>query len=479
VTGKPSDAVAPRVATTAGGRRMLVIGLDCATPQLVFDAWRADLPNISRLMNEGAWGAMNSTIPAITVPAWSAMMTGRDPGELGFYGFRNRADHSYDRMTIANATAVRHPRLWDQLSESGARVGVLGVPQTFPVQPVNGDMVSCFLTPSAKSDYTHPHELRDSITDWLGEEFLVDVPNFRSDDKDRILRDIYRLADHHFDVAEHLLNLNQYAFFMMVDMGVDRIHHAFWKYMASDHPKFEPNHRFEHAIHDYYVHVDQRIGGLLDLVDPDTIVVVVSDHGARSMAGGICINEWLINEGYLVLKARPTDVTALEDCEIDWARTRAWSSGGYYGRLFMNVKGREPEGIIDPSEYEVVRDELVARLAMITDPDGAPIGTVAFKPEEIYREVRNVAPDLIIYFGHLKWRSVGSVGFDSIWTFENDTGPDEANHAQEGIFIYRDPRREDGGRHLGTVDIYDIAPTLLTELGEPFPDGLRGSPIEW
>ncbi|HET8777015.1 MAG TPA: alkaline phosphatase family protein [Candidatus Limnocylindria bacterium] len=479
MTDKPSDAVASHATTTAGGRRILVIGLDCATPQLVFDAWRADLPNISRLMDEGAWGAMNSTIPAITVPAWSAMMTGRDPGELGFYGFRNRADHSYDRMTIANATAVEHPRLWDRLSRSGARVGVLGVPQTFPVRPVNGAMVSCFLTPSAKSEYTHPRELRDSISDWLGEEFLVDVPNFRSDDKDRILRDIYRLADHHFDVAERLLNLNEYAFFMMVDMGVDRIHHAFWKYMASDHPKYEPNHRFEHAIHDYYVHVDRRIGRLLDLVDDDTIVVVVSDHGARTMAGGICINEWLINEGYLVLKRSPRDVTALEDCEIDWTRTRAWSAGGYYGRLFMNVKGREPEGIIEPSEYDAVRDEIVARLATITDPDGAPIGTVAYKPEDIYREVRNVAPDLIIYFGHLKWRSVGSVGFDSIWTFENDTGPDEANHAQEGIFIYRDPRRELGGRHLGTVDIYDIAPTLLTELGEPVPAGLRGRRIEW
>jgi predicted AlkP superfamily phosphohydrolase/phosphomutase len=479
MSDQPSEAVAAPTPPTDGARRMLVIGLDCATPELVFDAWRADLPNINRLMNAGAWGRMNSTIPAITVPAWAAMMTGRDPGELGFYGFRNRADHSYDRMTIANATAVQHPRVWDILSGEGARVGVIGVPQTFPVHPVNGEMVSCFLTPSAKSEYTYPHELRDQIAALLGEEFLVDVPNFRSDDKDRILRDIYRLADHHFDVAQHLLEHNQYEFFMMVDMGVDRIHHAFWKYMASDHPKYEPNHRFEQAIHDYYVHVDSRVGDLLRQVDDKTIVLVVSDHGARTMAGGICINEWLINEGYLALKDRPSDITALEDCEIDWARTRAWSSGGYYGRLFMNVKGREPGGVIDPSDYESERDELVKRLGTITDPDGAPIGTVAYKPEDLYREVRNVAPDLIIYFGHLKWRSVGSVGFDSIWTFENDTGPDEANHAQEGIFIYNDPSDPQRGRDLGTVDIYDIGPTLLTALGHPVPAGIRGKAIEW
>ena len=467
------------ISTSDDPRRVVVIGLDCATPELVFDAWRDDLPTLSRLMDAGARARLNSTIPAITVPAWASMMSGRDPGELGFYGFRNRADHSYDRMTIANAAAVTHPRIWDRLSDLGRRVAVIGVPQTFPVRPVNGHMVSCFLTPSARSEYTYPHELRDKIASWVGDEFLVDVPNFRSDDKDRILRDIYRLADQHFDVAERLLEAERHDFFMMVDMGVDRIHHAFWKYFAPDHPKHEPNHRFAGAIHDYYVHVDLRVGRLLQRIDDDTIVMVVSDHGARTMAGGICINEWLIDQGYLVLRQRPADITALEDCDVDWTRTKAWSSGGYYARLFMNVRGREPQGVIDPDDYESERDALVARLATITDPDGAPIGTVAYKPEELYREVRNVAPDLVIYFGHLKWRSVGSVGFPSIWTFENDTGPDEANHAQEGIFIYHDPRMPLGGRDLGTVDIYDIAPTLLATLGIAAPDDLRGKVIEW
>jgi predicted AlkP superfamily phosphohydrolase/phosphomutase len=466
-------------AQPAPARQMVVIGLDCATPQLVFDAWREDLPTLSGLMREGSWGRMRSTIPAITVPAWSAMMSGRDPGELGFYGFRNRADHSYDRMTIANASSVRHPRLWDLVGRAGGRVGVVGVPQTFPVRPVKGELVSCFLTPSAKSDYTYPYGLRDDIAGWLDDEFLVDVPDFRSEDKDRILRDIYRLGDQHFDVAERLLARERYDFFMMVDMGVDRIHHAFWKYMASDHPKYEPDHRFESAIHDYYVHVDDRIGTLLKHVDDETIVLVVSDHGARTMAGGICINEWLLQEGYLVLKDRPRAVTALEECEIDWSRTTAWASGGYYGRLFMNVKGREPEGTIEPDAYESVRDELIARLATIQDPDGALIGAVAYRPQELYEAVEGVAPDLIIYFGDLKWRSVGSVGYESIWTFENDTGPDEANHAQEGIFIYRDQTKPQGGQDLGVVDIYDIGPTLMSVLGVDTPDGLRGSVREW
>ncbi|MCI3949421.1 MAG: type phosphodiesterase/nucleotide pyrophosphatase, partial [Acidimicrobiales bacterium] len=143
----------------AGRRRVLVVGLDCAAPELVFGEWRDELPTLGRLMREGAWGRLESTIPAITVPAWSAMMTGRDPGQLGFYGFRNRTDHSYDGLAVANARSVREPRLWHVLSDAGLRVAAIGVPQTYPVAPINGHMVSCFLTPNARSEFTHPPEL--------------------------------------------------------------------------------------------------------------------------------------------------------------------------------------------------------------------------------------------------------------------------------------------------------------------------------
>ena len=459
-------------------RRMLVIGLDCAAPELVFDAWRNDLPTIRGLMARGAWGRLESTIPAITVPAWSCMMTGLDPGQLGFYGFRNRADWSYDGMRIANARAVRHQRVWNVLSGAGKRVGVIGVPQTYPVQAVNGHMVSCFLTPSAESEFTYPPELKQEITGWVEGEFLVDVPNFRSEDKDRILGDIYRLAEQHFLVCKRLLERERYDFFMTVDMGLDRLHHAFWKYMDPAHPKHEPGTRFASAIHDYYVFLDRTIAELLELVDDDTIVVVVSDHGAKAMVGGLAINEWLIQEGYLALKEYPSEVVPLERCEIDWSRTRAWGAGGYYGRLFLNVAGREPSGTIPPAEYERERTALIEKLAAITEPGGENIGTVAFRPEDVYREIENIPPDLIVYFGNLDWRSVGSVGLGSVWTFENDTGPDDANHSQQGIFVLHDPLEPAGGKELGVVQIYDVAPTLLELLGQPVPGGIRGRALE-
>jgi predicted AlkP superfamily phosphohydrolase/phosphomutase len=453
--------------------RVFVIGLDCAEPTLVFDRWRDQLPNLRRLMEAGTYGELTSTIPAITVPAWASMMSSKDPGELGFYGFRNRADRTYENMTIATSRQVKVDRVWDILSRLGKSVVVAGVPQTFPVTPVNGCLISSFLTPSTYSQYTHPAELKHEIQGLVDGEYMFDVRQFRTEDKDHLLAQIYELADQHHQVLRHLMVSKPWDFFMHVDMGVDRIHHGFWKFFDERHPLHEPGNRHENAIHDYYVYLDRQIGERLDLLDDETVVLVVSDHGGKPMMGGVCFNEWLKQEGYLSLEYQPEGVVPLEKCEVDWDKTLAWGSGGYYARLFLNVKGREPNGIIEPADYEQVRDELAAKIASITDPEGQCIGSVAYKPEEIYREVNNIAPDLIVYFGNLSWRSVGSLGLNRIHTFENDTGPDDANHAQEGLYIYYDPRSPGQGRG-SRRHLMDVAPTILDLMDVPVPAGMRG-----
>ena len=135
--------------------------------------------------------------------------------------------------------------------------------------------------------------------------------------------------------------------------------------------------------------------------------------------------------------------------------------------------GREPEGVIEPADYDKVRDEIADKIEALTDPEGNNIGSTVYRPEEIYDEVNNIAPDLIVYFGDLSWRSVGSLGLDHIHSFENDTGPDDANHAQEGLYIYYDPKAAGQGqgprRHL-----MDIAPTILEIMGVPIPLDMQG-----
>ena len=457
-------------------RRVAVIGLDCAEPSLIFDRWIEDLPNLRSLIERGTWGQLRSVDPPITVPAWSCMMTSRDPGELGIYGFRNRADHSYDRQFVADSRAVPIPRLWDHLGEAGKHVIVLGVPGTYPPAPVAGELVSCFLTPDPRVDqYTEPASLRDEIERLVG-PYQVDVRNYRRADRDRILSEIYEMTEQHFAAARHLLDTRPWDFFMMVEIGVDRIHHAFWSFHDPTHRNYEPGNRYRDVIRNYYQYLDDQIGELLERFGDDDTVIVVSDHGAEPMRGAVCINQWLIGEGYLTLRSTPETITPFDVTNVDWSQTRVWGDGGYYGRIWLNVRGREPDGIVDPSEYETLRDELISRLEGLPDPDGRPIGTRVFRPEDLWLEQRGVAPDLIAYFGNLAWRSAGSVGHAGYHTFENDTGPDDANHARNGVFIMAGPGVPAGPRD--GLSILDVAPTILGRFGMPPIERMRGQVID-
>jgi predicted AlkP superfamily phosphohydrolase/phosphomutase len=457
-------------------QKVLVIGLDCAEPSLVFERWRDDLPTLSRLMDEGAWGPLESVTPPITVPAWSCMMSGRDPGELGIYGFRNRADYSYDRLSIANSDAVQVPRAWEVLSNAGKRVTVIGVPGTYPPKPVNGHLITSFLTPSTKAQFTYPPDLRDDVFRWTNGDYMLDVREFRTDNKDWLLEQIYSMTNMRFDVAEHLIRERPWDFFMLVEMGTDRIHHGFWRYSAPDHRLYEPGNPYENAIRDYYRHIDGRIAKLLEHVPDDTIVMIVSDHGAKTMDGGIRINEWLRREGYLTLKEEPDGIVPFDIGMVDWSRTTAWGEGGYYARIFFNMEGREPEGIVPAAEATQFRAELKAKLEAIPDEDGHSIGTRVFIPGEVYHEVRGFPPDLIVYLGDLAWRSIGTVGGGTIHARENDTGPDDANHAPYGICIYHDPRSEARGRLEG-LHLFDVGRTILSQLDVPPPPGMKGTNI--
>lgn len=449
--------------------RVLVIGLDSAAPQFVFGPQRFDLPNLQGLARAGCWGLLESCHPPITVPAWACMMSGKDPGILGVYGFRNRKDYTYTNLFTANSTAIREPRVWDILSARGKKVALIGVPQTYPVKAVNGWLAADFLAPDSTADFTYPKSLRGELAQSIG-EYIFDVKDFRTEDKGPLLKRIYELMENRFAAARYMLERKPWDFLMMVEMGMDRIHHGFWKFTDPQHPLYVRGNPYENALRDYYRAVDERIGELLSRVGDETAVLVVSDHGAKRMVGGVCVNQWLINEGLLVVRDRLEGRKRIEDCDIEWSKTRAWSTGGYYARIFLNVVGREPQGTVPAEDYESFCARITAALIAMSGPDGKPLGNKVHRPRDLYRKVNGVAPDLIVYFGDLSWRSVGAVGFDSIYTFENDTGPDDANHDYHGIFIM-DDRSGQGGREICGMQLTDVAPTVLDLLGvEPPPD---------
>ena len=441
--------------------KILVIGLDCAAPELLFGD--DGLSNIRRLMQGGCYGRLASIVPPITVPAWMCMATGQDPGTLGVYGFRNRKDHSYAGYEIVNSRSIRELAIWDQVAREGKRAHVIAVPPNYPPRRVSGVSVGCCLTPdSSKNVYTAPAEVGREIAELVG-DYPVDVHGFRTDKKDWLKEQIYTTSRKQFDVVRHFLRTREWDYFQFVQIALDRLQHGFWKYHDPEHRLHEPGNPYQHVIRDYYRYLDDEIGRVLDLLDEETAVLILSDHGAQRLDGGFCVNQWLIEEGYLVLNTYPREVTPFAKLDVNWEKTVAWSEGGYYARVFLNVKDREPSGAVDPRDYEKVRDQLKAKLEATPDEEGKPLGTEVFKPEEVYQSVHNVAPDLIVHFGGLYWRSIGGVGYPGLHVQENDTGPDDCNHAQFGAFILAAPGNPMDGE-VRDAHLLHIAPTLL-ELG--------------
>ena len=333
-------------------------------------------------------------------------------------------------------------------------------------------MVGCFLTPSLESKYTYPAALKDEIADVVG-EYLFDTKDFRTDDKEYLLRQVYEMTDRRFALAEHLLETKPWSLFAMVEMGPDRMHHGFWKYMDPEHRKHEPGNPYESAILDYHRHVDGLIGKLLEHADEDTVVFVLSDHGAKRLDGGIRINEWLRREGLLATLAEPNGVVVAAR-----RRRRLVADDGVGGGRLLRARlpqRRRPRARGDDRARGLRGRPRRPRAPDRGDPGrrGQSDPDAVYKPEELYGDPQGVAPDLIVVFGDLLWRSVGTIGGDEgIQTLENDTGPDDANHAQDGLYVVAGPGIEASGRH--DAHLLDIAPTVLELLGIEEPAGLRG-----
>jgi predicted AlkP superfamily phosphohydrolase/phosphomutase len=450
--------------------RVLIAGIDSVPPELLFDRADFDLPFVRSLQSRGWWGEMRSCDPPITVPAWAVMATGRGPERLGLYGFRHRGADLYRGVTLPSSADVREKAVWDLAGEAGRRVAVVGVPPGHPPRAVNGSWISCFLTPSG-ADYASPPGLAARVESWLGGRPRFDA-EFRKDDRDDTLRQVYETTRHKFEVVRRLLREDPWDFAMFVDIGPDRLHHAFWKFADPEHPGYRAGHRFERAVPEYYRFLDDRLRELFAELPPDTWTFVVSDHGSQRTDGCFAVNEWLHREGYLVLKTYPSAVTPLERCEVDWSRTTAWGWGGYYARLFVNRRGREPQGCVPPERYESFRRELGDRLRAVRGADGR-----AWVNRVTYAEPgwRGDPPDLMVYFDDLRHRSAGSLGHGTPYLTENDTGPDDAVHSPDGVFLLNGPGLSAPGRRR--IDIRDVAPTALKLLGVAAPPDLEGKSL--
>ena len=447
-------------------RRLAIIGLDCAEPSLVFGGLLPELPHLAGLMARGRWGRLDSCHPPITVPAWACMFSGRDPGQLGLYGFHNRRGHVYAEPALASQADLEAPCLWDLAAGAGLTSAVLGVPLTYPPRAIQGAMVAGFPAP-AGSALSWPRSLGPLLERWGGGPYLADIQDFRQLDPADLLAQAELMARRRFAVAQGLYRQYQPEVLTMVEISLDRVQHAFW----------DENGPGRQAIAGHYRLLDSLVGDLLAVLEPGTLVLVVSDHGCQGRAGNLAINEWLIAQGWLKLKQRPPRPSALKPEMVDWPASRAWSEGGYLARIYLNIQGREPFGLVPPAQVPALKREIKARLEAMTGPGGQPLGNQVLDPLDLYRQRRGCPPDLMLYPGGLAWRASGSVqpvaGTDILLP-DNDTGPDQANHAPQGILIAALAAGPDltqaaslaqAGQEVAGASLYDVLPSAREWLG--------------
>ena len=441
-------------------RRVLILGLDSIPPKVLYHGYGEGFEVLREVVEESARYILQSCHPPITIPAWISMFTGKTPGELGIYGFRHRKPGDVRSSYIVNSTHVTTPTLWDLLSSAGHRVGVFGVPPTYPPKPVRGFMITDFTTPGPDKLYTFPPWLKREIEKLFG-PLVFDIV-YRSHDKNRVEQELFSMIRQHLAIVRYLLEMKRWDVFIYVEIGIDRAHHAFWKYFDKEHPRYVEHREYSRVIPRIYQLIDNAFREWLRIIPQDTIIVIASDHGIKPMKGAFVINQWLEEQGYLKFKEKPRKPGQdLDPSIIDWNHTVAWGWGGYYSRIFINLEGREPRGIVKRWEYEDVVKQLKKDIEKIRGPDGEQWQNRVYTPKELYPVVRGDAPDLMVYLDDLSWRPAGTIGWNTLYLPENDRGPDDAVHDWFGVFAIYDPEGTVGKGDRGTVAIEDVFRILV------------------
>jgi predicted AlkP superfamily phosphohydrolase/phosphomutase len=460
--------------------KVFVFGVDCAPPEYILGEWLEELPNIKKLVERGCFAKLNSSIPPLSGVAWTTITTGMNPADTGVFEYVYRKDRSYEDIHVISSKNIKQRRVWEIAAEQGKKIIACLIPLAWPVKPINGVVISGTLTPSTDLEYTWPREIKNEINN-LFEKFIIDGEEFRDINKNEVIKNEYHITQMHFKLMKHLLKNKDWDLFFGVLSKSDAVNHNFLRYVDKSHRKYDPNSEFKNTMKEYWQYVDKELGEMLEMLDEDTRVIVLSDHGIQRMHNRVNLSDWLINEGYLVLKSeyseqRKNEKIKLKMNMVDWDKTKAWAIGAYEGQIFINLKGREERGIIEDHEYLNLVEELSEKIKKIKGDDEKELDTKIFLKERDFRgEAEEYAPDLMIYFDNLYYGcNTSLIGNKVLWSPSTAKGSDDTAHSRQGIFAM-DNKKCRG--NLGEVNAVDIAPTILKELNLEIPGKLRGKII--
>lgn len=517
--------------------KILIIGLDGGTFDLI-KPWvkQGKLPVIASLLKNGSHGYLRSTLPPMTFPAWNAFMTGKNPGKHGVFDFTERELNSY-KIKFTNALNRKAKTIWQILSEQGKTVAVIGVPVTYPPEKLNGIMIGGFDAPGFNPMSVYPPELYQELKRNVGEYIISPdiakyVDNNRIDDAIETI--LYSLRQRS-KIAKYILKLRQWDCFMIVFMESDVVCHHFWEYHDHGSPHYpqRKNIRFDNPILTVYEELDHSIGELINIVGEDTVKIVVSDHGFGGTGDKIVyLNKWLELKGFLTFKNKNEDTKSLNSLltntvfatlktlgtqmipqkfrkkllyskkvgivnkiesilrfsSIEWVTTYAYSEETpYYPNIWINLKGREPDGIVEPEDYDALRIRIIKELLTWTDEEGNHLVRNVFKREDIYHgNYIEKAPDLIIdwnlsksgysYLSRPSYTSKGKQPIEKLLAKDISSKflfSRSGSHRDFGIFIINGKMIKQGNT-VPTPMITDLAPTVLYLLSVMIPRDIDG-----
>ena len=499
--------------------KVLIVGLD-GVPLSLIEAWAAEgrLPTFRRLMEQGTVGELRSTIPPTSGPSWSTFMTGKNPGKTGIYDFLYRREDTYVFPPV-NASQRDGIALWKLLSNQGRQVGVVNVPMSYPVEEVNGYMISGWMTPYSAQDFSYPAGLWRELRDEIGYYTIYPTETFAESRRESFFRACDELLDMRSETVFYLMDKYPTDLFMVVMFDTDRVLHQLWHYLDPGHPWRQPGDGTDRSgpVARYFQRVDEKLAEIVGRADEDTVIIVLSDHGMGPAHNFIVLNNWLLDVGLLQLKRDPfrafkrwlfnagftlrnvhrvvdrlglakhaeykglysmdylMKLVFLSFLDVDWTRSKAYSFGRHLGSIYINVRGREPDGVVEPGrEYEEVREEIIRLARESVDPQtGEPLIGEILRKEDIYQgPYLDRAPDLIlrprddrnIFFGLADFGSNAIV--DTVYRYSG-------MHRDYGMLIMSGKGVQKGARIEG-AEIQDMAPTILYAMECPVPQDMDG-----